>query len=137
MQLHRDVVQTVTSGASLFSVFHATYSDQVDAAEVGRYQLRMTRTWFDRAAAAREANPAGRVIDVDFRRFIADPIAMVAEICRLGDVPWDQSSHESVGKRLVELNRQHATHRYEPEDFGLTPEEIREHLSDYSARFGL
>ena len=137
IQLHRDVVNTVTSGASLFAVFHSTYSDRVDPVEVGRYQLGMTRTWFDRAAAAREANPTRRVIDVDFREFIADPVGMVGKICKACDVDWDDHAGQRVSSRLVNLNQRHASHKYQPEDFGLTAGEIREYLAGYAAQHGL
>lgn len=129
VQLHREPVATVTSGASLFAVFHTTYSDAVDPAIVGQYQLGMTRTWFDRAARARADNPAKPVIDVDFRDFIADPTAMVARICEACDVAWDHHAEQSVRQRLATLDRQHSAHKYSPEDFGLTADVIVEAMT--------
>lgn len=124
VQLHRDPVATVTSGASLFSVFHTTYSDEVDPLVVGEYQLEMTKIWFDRAKAARQANPGKPFIDVDFREFIADPVAMVAQICMACGVAWGDKAEQAVRSRLDTLNQQHGSHKYRPEDFGLTAERI-------------
>ena len=137
VHLHRDVVQTVTSGASLFAAFRSTYSDDVDAAEVGRYQLDTTATWFDRAMRARDALTAGRVLDVAFTELVADPIATARAICRAADVAWSDATETALRVRLGELQEQHGAHRYAPQDFGLDPEEIRERFAGYRSRFGL
>ena len=135
--LHRDVVQTVTSGASLFAVFRSTYSDDVDAAEVGRYQLDTTATWFDRAIRARDAQPRLAVHDVAFTELVADPIATARAICRVADVAWSDATETALRVRLGELQEQHGAHRYTPQDFGLDAEEIRERFAGYRSRFGL
>jgi hypothetical protein len=137
LHLHRDVVETVTSGASLFAVFRSTYSDEVDPAELGRYQLDMTAEWFTRAMAARDAHPGARVIDVAFAELVADPAALAQKICEACDIPWTEDSVAAARQRLADLNRQHGVHKYTPDDFGLTAGEIRERLSAYSERFGL
>jgi hypothetical protein len=137
VHLHRDVVQTVTSGASLFAVFRSTYSDLVDAAEVGRYQLDTTATWFERALRARDARPGLAVHDVSFTQLVADPIATARAICRVAAVAWSDATETSLRVRLGELQEQHGAHRYTPQDFGLDADEIRERLAGYRSRFGL
>lgn len=137
VHLHRDVVQTVTSGASLFAVFRSTYSDTVDPADVGAYQLETTAAWFDRALAARDANPDARIVDLAFPELAADPLATARKLCAAFDVPWNTATEEAASARLAELNTQHGAHRYAPQDFGLDPDQIRERLSGYAARVGL
>jgi hypothetical protein len=137
LHLHRDVVETVTSGASLFAVFRSTYSDAVDPAEVGRYQLDMTAEWFRRAMAARDAHPGQKVIDIAFRDLVADPVGLVRKLCAACDVAWDEAAQAAAEDRLASLNRQHGPHKYAPEDFGLEPGEIRERLAGYASAFGL
>lgn len=138
VHLHRDVVQTVTSGASLFAVFRSTYSDDVDPADVGRYQLETTATWFDRAMAARDALPDARVVDVAFPELAADPIALARKLCAACDIDWTEGSQAAAEARLAELNAQHGkSHKPTPEDFGLAAGEIRERLAGYAERFGL
>lgn len=137
LHLHRDVVETVTSGASLFAVFRSTYSDAVDAAEVGRYQLDMTEEWFARAMTARDAEPDRKVIDIAFRDLVADPAALAQKLCLALDIPWTEESATAARQRLADLGRQHGVHKYTPADFGLEAGEIRERLSAYSERFGL
>jgi len=137
VHLHRDVVQTVTSGASLFAVFRSTYSDRVDATEVGRYQLDTTALWFERAMRARDAHPHAKVIDVAFTELVADPLATARSIARASDVAWDDATDAALRVRLGEVQEQHGTHRYAPQDFGLDPDEIRARLASYRSRFGL
>lgn len=137
VHLHRDVVQTVTSGASLFAVFRSTYSDEVDPVELGRYQLDTTALWFERAMKARDAHPGAQFVDVAFPELASDPIKVARAICAACDVEWTTGSQEAAKERLEELNRQHGTHRYAPEDFGLAPDDIRERLSSYRSQFGL
>jgi hypothetical protein len=137
VHLHRDVVETVTSGASLFAVFRSTYSDRVDAAEVGRYQLETTADWFDRAMDARDALPSARVMDVAFSELVADPIAMARRICRTFDVDWDDDADDAAMTRLSALKQQHGAHRYTPEEFGLDRDEVRARFARYRARFGV
>lgn len=137
VHLHRDVVQTITSGASLFAVFRSTYSDAVAAAEVGRYQLDTTALWFERAMAARDAHPGARVIDIAFTDLAADPVGTARAIRAACDLPWTAACDEAAAARLAELNTQHGAHRYAPADFGLDPDEIRERFAGYRARFSL
>lgn len=137
IHLHRDVVQTVTSGASLFAVFRSTYSDAVDPADVGRYQLETTAMWFERAMAARDAHPGAAVLDVSFSALAADPIAMAKTICAACDVAWRDETWPALEARLAELNRQHGAHRHAPEDFGLDRDEILDCFTGYRSRYGL
>jgi len=137
VHLHRDVVQTVTSGASLFAVFRSTYSDLVDPVEVGRYQLDTTAIWFDRAMGARDRLPRTSFTDISFDDLIADPIATAERVCRACAVDWTDATADALRARLVTLQEQHGAHRYAPEDFGLDADEILARFARYRSRFGL
>lgn len=142
VHLHRDVVETVASGASLFAVFRSTYSDAVDPHDVGRYQVEQTALWLDRALAFREGDAArggaARFVDLDYRALVADPMAAVRRI-------YDAAGLELTPDVTTRLerhragNRQHArgAHRYTPEMFGLDRGALRERFARYEARFGL
>jgi LPS sulfotransferase NodH len=137
VQLHRDVVETVTSGASLFAMFRSTYSDEVDPVEVGRYQLETTATWFERAMDARDAHPSAAVLDLAYAELVADPVACARRICRAFEVDWSEASRAAAQARLVELRQRHGSHRYTPEQFGLDPDEIRARFARYRGRYGV
>jgi len=140
VQLHRDVVDTVTSGASLFAVFRSTYSDEVDPVELGRYQLDATERWFTRSMEMRAALPAdarARFLDLSFAELVADPVAAARGICAAFDVAWNEETEALARARLSDLNKQHGAHRYTPQQFGLDPDEIRARFARYTAWCGL
>lgn len=140
VHLHRDVVDTITSGASLFATFRSTYSDEVDPVEVGRYQLEATERWFTRAMDMRAGLPAetqARFLDLPFAELAGDPVAAARKICAAFDVEWDAETDALLRERLADLNRQHGSHRYTPQQFGLDPDEIRARFSRYTAWCGL
>lgn len=144
VHLHRDVAETVASGASLFAVFRSTYSDAVDPRDVGRYLTEQTSLWLGRTLAFRESGAdaarAGgtRFVDLDYRALVADPMAAVRRI-------YDAAGIELTPAALAALDRhraaspQHArgVHRYTPEQFGLDRAALRERFARYEERFGL
>jgi len=142
VHLHRDIVETVASGASLFAVFRSTYSDAVDPHDVGRFQADQTALWLDRTLAFRESDAArrgpARFVDLDYRALVADPIAAVRAI-------YDAAGLElrpdvlAAFERHRAANRQHArgAHRYTAAQFGLDPGALHERFARYEARFGL
>ena len=80
VHLHRDVVETVASGASLFAVYRCTYSDDVEPVDVGRFLADQTELWLHRAATAR-ATPdiAATFLDVDYTAQIDAFIMLTAD----------------------------------------------------------
>lgn len=142
VHLHRDVVETIASGASLFAVFRSTYSDAVDPRDVGRYQTEQTALWLDRTLAFRESaaerSGTARFVDLDYRALVADPLAAVRAIYDAAEIELTPSVVESFARHRA-ANPQHArgAHRYTPEQFGLSRGPLRERFSRYEARFGL
>ena len=137
--LHRDLVETVASGASLFAVFRSTYSDDVDPTDVGRFQADQTERWLQRAAAFR-VSPAAEdvtVVDLSYTDLVADPAAALARVYAAADldVPADP---KGLVDRFNATNPRHAhgTHRYAAEDFGLDPNELRERFAGLSLSGG-
>jgi len=131
VHLHRDRLETVASGASLFAVFQATYSDRVDPLAIGAYQLDTYAFWEERAAAARRSPPPGAAptfIDVAYTDLTADPIGTARDILSRAD---HALADDAPLAAFLEANRQHklGRHRYAPEDFGLDEAKVR-------ARFG-
>ena len=137
VHLHRDVVETIASSASLFAVFRSTYSDRVDPEEVGRFQLDQTALWLDRAMACREKPPKNATpifMDLAYRDLVRDPVAAARSIYEAFDIEWSEEVAHGFDAYLKNHPRnKHCRHRYTPEEFGLDPDEIRERLSRYTA----
>jgi hypothetical protein len=130
VHLHRDVVDTVASGASLFAVFRSTYCDTVDASEVGAFQAHQTHLWFERARRFREAcerTGRGHFVDVAYPDLVSDPMATVRAILDAAAIPWSDGLERELERYLAD-NRQHrlGTHQYSAEAFGLDAGELRE-----------
>jgi hypothetical protein len=142
VHLHRDVVEAIASGASLFAVFRSTYSEAVDPRDVGRFQADQTALWMGRALAFRDgeavARGAARFVDLDYRALVADPIDAARRIYAAAGL--ELSADVVAGfERYCARNRQHdrGAHRYEPAQFGLDPGALRERFAGYEERFGL
>jgi hypothetical protein len=135
VHLHRDIVETVASGASLFATFRSIYSDDVDGSDVGRFQTAQTERWLARALAFRSSPDAAgvTVVDVRYEDLVADPTGTVARIYAAAGV--DPPDLASLVQRYDEARPRHAagTHRYAPADFGIDPPALRERMAAYEA----
>lgn len=137
VQLHRDIVETVTSGASLFATYRSTYSDHVDGVDVGRFQTEQTELWLRRALDARATASAVTWHDVQYRDLVADPEATVQRIYAAA-----QMEPPDIAGMLAEHHRAQprggkGKHRYEPAEFGIDPAELRERMRFYTERLAL
>ncbi len=137
---HRDVVDTVTSTCSLYSVFRSTFSDAVDPLQVGRQQSALLPDWFNGSVAARQrlAGSGVTFFDVHYGELVADPLTLAERILQFaGMAPTD------AGRRAMQdwlaTNRQgkHGGHRYTPEEFGLVPGALREAVRPYTDAVGM
>lgn len=137
---HRDVVETVTSTCSLYSVFRSTFSDDIDPLLVGRQQAALLADWFNGTVAARRRleGSGARFLDVHYRELVADPLAMARRILEFAGLPATDQSDAAMRDWLDE-NRQdkHGGHRYAPEEFGLDPADLRARMQPYRDAFGV
>ncbi|MFZ1490196.1 MAG: sulfotransferase, partial [Ilumatobacteraceae bacterium] len=132
VQLHRDIVETIASGSSLFAVFRSMYSDQVDGAGVGRYQTDTTELWLRRAKTFRD-DPASRAVtfvDLDYPRLVHDPVGSISEIYAAAGMEPPPDPTEFVERYLAAFPRHaHGPHAYTATDFGLDDAAIRERFA--------
>ena len=128
IQIHRDIVATIASGASLFAVYQSTYSDEVDAVDVGQRQADQSELWFRRATEFRSSPERDSVtlIDVDYRELIDDTASVLDKIYAAADMAAPAMLDDFIANYHAAHPRNAAgTHRYEPEDFGLDPDLLR------------
>ncbi|MGV0607392.1 sulfotransferase family protein [Mycolicibacterium sp. XJ1904] len=132
VQIHRDIVSTLTSGASLFAVYRSTYSDDVDAFEVGRQQVTQSELWFRRAREVRDRTPthAATFLDIDYRDLVSSPKTALQHVYSAAGM----TPPEDLDALVDEYNRANprdakGQHRYAPEEFGLVPDEVRERFA--------
>ncbi|HNM84916.1 MAG: sulfotransferase [Mycobacterium sp.] len=132
VQIHRDIVHTLASGASLFAVYRSTYSDEVDALEVGRQQLDQSELWFRRAAAVRASTGADRAtfVDIDYDDLVDRPAEAIGRVYDAAGLAPPAPVDEFVAAYHAAHPRDaHGAHRYSPADFGIDPDDVRERFA--------
>jgi hypothetical protein len=136
VQLHRDIVDTLASGASLFAVYRSTYSDDVDPIEVGRHQLEQCELWLRRAVDYRRARPRHTVtfVDIDYEHLIADPVKCLTAVYSAADLAPPPHLDKFIEAYHTSHPQPQRRHCYAPEDFGIDPDAVRKRFSFLPAR---
>ncbi|HUI28531.1 MAG TPA: sulfotransferase [Candidatus Kryptonia bacterium] len=138
VQTHRDPLRIIASLASLLTMLRKLASDATTiaagAAEFAPYLVE----GLDRSVAARENGtvPADRVIDVQFKAFMADPLATIREIYQRLGLELTRDA-ETRMRAFLAANPQdkHGRHRYSFADTGLDAGEWRERSRRYQQYF--
>ena len=88
--------------------------------------------------AERDRLPADRICDLSYLQIRRDPVAAIEQFYNY--FGWDFSDQTERRMRDVLANQPHQQngfHRYEPQQFGLEPDEVAERFAVYRKRFGL
>jgi len=135
---HRDPLAVVPSFSSMMAHAGAMLSRRIDPFEVGRRVADQMVNSVERAIRGREKVAPGRVLDVQYRDLVRDPIGELRRIHAFADLEWSPASEARAKRWLVE-NPQHkyGTHRYGLADFGLDADELRARFRAYRERFGV
>lgn len=131
---HRDPVEAVSSAASLTNIVS---SGLWNAHDVGRNRLEIGLHNVTRMQEARDRHP-DNFHDVDYRAFVADPMAVVQGIYRRFDLELSPAA-EAAMRAWIAKNPQgkFGRHVYKTEQYGLDPEDIRRRFADYIRRYKL
>ncbi|GAC54586.1 sulfotransferase [Gordonia amicalis] len=134
VQLHRDIVETVASGASLFATYRSTYSDGVDGHDVGRFQIEQSELWFRRALEFRDSPAAASatVLDIDYQDLVSRPKETVGRVYAAADVEPPDISSMLIAHNAEQPRHGKGRHRYGPEEFGIDPGALRERMAFYT-----
>ena len=126
---HRDPVKSVPSWASIVSTIFPPADGQRDLHRLGREVANHLRVGVEHAIAARARLGEDRFVDVHHRDLIADPMREVSRVYEFIGCQLTPAVAQAIEAWQVE-NRAgaHGTHRYTPEQFGLSAAQLR---SDY------
>jgi hypothetical protein len=138
LHIYRDPAESIVSGCSLIASMglgEGTFT----ASELGAHRLRIWAMAAERLDAARAAAPPDRIfVDVDYRAFVADPVATVKDIYAVLSRPLSSEAEVAMREWAVERPMgKHGQHRYRASDFGLSGRAIRERMSGYVERYGI
>jgi hypothetical protein len=124
------------SVCSLIAYVRSWSSDYVDNAELGAEQLAWWAEGIKRAMDFRTKFGDDRFVDVSFADLQADPVGTVATSYRELGLTFSDESRARVADWAGGHQPGHrGTHTYELEDYGLTPDQVREVFSDYLAAY--
>lgn len=135
VHLHRDIVETIASGASLFAVFRSTYSDAVDPIDVGRFQTEQTELWLRRAMQFRSGPDASQatIVDIAYTDLVSSTSAVLERIYAAAEMEPPSGLSGFIGAyHQAQPRHEHGRHVYTPQDFGLDPHEIAERFAFFT-----
>lgn len=137
---HRDPAKVVPSYTSLVSssVWPKGTMDHHDPKWVGPYISDHLRVGTDRAIESRKRIGEDRFIDIHHHDLNNDAIGTLERIYAFLDLDLRQDMRDAVtGWIAVNRSGAHGEHRYTPEQFGLSADQIRSDYSAYIERFGV
>jgi hypothetical protein len=137
IQTHRNPMQILPSYCSMMAAL-MSQQEGLDKTKLGPIVLEFLARSLERGLAARQRSDPSRFVDVDYREFVADPMASVKEIYRAFHLEFSAATERTM-QEYVTANPQkkHGTHRYSMDEYGLTPEQVRARLRFYIDRFDL
>ncbi|WP_109509178.1 sulfotransferase family protein [Nocardioides speluncae] len=129
---HRDPRTSMASTFSLCEQGKHDMSEAFDREAIGRTQLDL---WSRGAAEFREARrryDPRQFVDVDYRDFVADPLAAVESIYTAFELPFTAEARRAVDESHRQSLDSHRKpdHKYALEDFGITAEEVDRRFSE-------
>ncbi|RMD85262.1 MAG: sulfotransferase [Candidatus Dadabacteria bacterium] len=136
VQTHRDPIQTIASVSSMYYALWKLAADDPDPHLVGRYCKEHYSQMLRHCMEVRDRMDPGRFLDVDYRRFVRDPLAEVRRIYEWLGLPLGEELIAQM-QWWIEENRRdkRAPHEYTLEKFGLSEDEIRREFAEYRARY--
>ena len=137
---HRDPVKSLTSYSSLTALVHSMGSDHVDRQEITDDWIARLKRVIDHAMRVRTAKayPDAIFYDMYFPDFVRDQFAVVENIYRALDLPMSDAGARRMRAFIADNPKgKHGIHRYEPEEFGVKPELVRDIFRPYIEHFDL
>jgi len=128
---HRTPVKAVPSYASMVSAMSGQYSEDVRPTEIGPYWSERFATSLGAFREVRDRRP-DRVVDVRFLDSVQRPVETACEVAAALDLPVSDDDRAAF-EAYVERDREEraANHRYTPEEFGLSEEQLARDFAAY------
>jgi len=140
VHLHRDPQEVVPSFSNITikSLETTNTLDRNVVAELPQQFMDGFSSDIERAMAARRQADPRRILDVHYGDLVKDPVGVIRQIYEYFGYSFDGQFEARIVKWMDENPKEkHGTHRYSLEDFGLTPEKVGSHFSDYCNEFGI
>ena len=139
VQTHRDPTKTMPSTASTTAMVRWIRSDQVDIATLAVSIDAAFSGILNAVATQRDSGELPkRFVDVHFQDLLADPVDTVRRAYAGMGCEFTPAHAEEIQSYLAHKPRgKFGVHRYEAEDWGFNPAELRERMRPYIDHFGI
>ena len=136
IQTHREPRQFMGSWNSMVERIRSQSSEPRPRHEFGLEQLDFMSGMLNKAVRFRQAHPElkDRWVDVNYYDLVQDPLGMIRHIYDRFDWNLDTETIDAMERwQTIQMERRRAEvrHRYELQDFGLTPEAVDEAFAPY------
>ncbi len=138
VRTHRNPVEVIPSYHRLVASWLAIICRRFDLPRMVEHTTRLLEDMATRMVAADDdpGVPHDRVIDVDYRALVQDPLEAVHGICRHFDIPWKDEYPERL-EQFIKDHRQRAygENPYSCEEYGQTKEYLADRFRLYIERY--
>jgi Sulfotransferase family len=135
---HRDPVRSITSVCSLVGSGAVQFTDHSDDAYLGRQWTVIVEEQLRRMIAFRERVGDECFFDIDHLELVREPLATLERLYDWLGAEITPAARRGFEERIASNPKGvYGTHRYDPETYGLRPDEIRERFAFYTERFGV
>ena len=133
---HRDPADVVTSVASLNCALQSIMSEDIDPRVRGPHWLDRLATLAERGMASLDDDPDAAVAHVDYRALVDRPVETVRAIYDGFGLDLDTAGELRM-QAWMDANPQNrwGRHRYDPDEFALDRDRVRDRFSAYCERF--
>jgi len=140
VQNHRDPLKVIASLVSLVCTLRSLAMDEVDPHEIGLDWTQRLAAGLDHAMRVRDEAklPESQVLDIPFREFMTDEIAMVRKIYAHFGMEYTPEAEKRMRAFLAaNAADKHGMHRYDLSFAGLDEAKERKRYAAYQQRFAI
>jgi len=135
---HRDPAMVVPSFCSMMAHARKLFSDDVDLAAIGRQFRDKQLKGVSDAMQARRRLPSESFLDVHYADLMSDPMKEVRRIHDFLDYELHPETIQAMNAYRTENPKgKRGAHRYGPEDFGLSRDELDRDFAPYREHYGI
>jgi hypothetical protein len=138
VRTHRDPLETLPSYHKLTLNMHAVLCERLDVPAIVEANTRWQVALAEAAVRVEPNVPQSRVLDVDYRRLLADPVGVARDIHTHFGLGWDAGLEDRLGAYVRQnAQRKYGENAYAIADFGQSDGELRRRFGAYRDAFGL
>ena len=136
VETHREPAQVVASECKLNLSIQALSTDQLDWEAVVKSTWHKANTFASRAVAFADMNANQKLIHVDYKNLVKDPVSLAKDLFQQIGISLD-ATEETAFRTYFGANKQHkhGKNEYSLEQFGLSVEQVHESFKSYRERF--